>query len=63
MKLRVITLLVAVCLSLSLLLDVFSLFQYGSFFIQRAVKIALQIPLILFFFSLWQRQRSEDEQS
>jgi hypothetical protein len=49
---------------MSLLLDLFNLFKLSSpFFLERAVKIALQIPLILFFSSLWQRQRREDDQS
>jgi len=67
MKLRFITLLVVISLLLSLFLDLFNLFRLykldASYFLERAAKTALQIPLILFFASLWQRQGSENDQS
>ena len=64
MKLRNITFLVAISLTLTLFVELYYIFPVSSpFFFYRAIKTALQIPLILFFFSLWQRQRREDDQS
>ena len=60
MQLRTATLLVVVCMIFSFMIDVYSIAEnINGITWKHPLRVALQLPIIIFFSILWNRQRAE----
>jgi hypothetical protein len=58
MNLKTLALTVAICQSIQILLSLSNMIVGRYFFPMHIVSVALSVPLALFFFFIWQKQKT-----